>query len=87
MQPGALAPYERSLVSGLPLHLRQADGRLVRLEVDRWLAPADAVDRVVVSRSVSPVLDVGCGPGRIVAALAEQAASRSASTSRRRPSG
>jgi hypothetical protein len=35
----------------------------------RWLRPADAVDAMVVSRCESPVIDIGCGPGRMVAAL------------------
>ncbi|WP_433169322.1 DUF2064 domain-containing protein [Kribbella sp. CA-247076] len=50
------------------------DGRMVPglSEVDRWRAPADAVDRIALSRCEGPVLDIGCGPGRIVTALAEQ---------------
>lgn len=50
------------------------DGRLVPSlsGVDRWRSPADQVDRLALSRCESPVLDVGCGPGRMVAALAEQ---------------
>jgi glycosyltransferase A (GT-A) superfamily protein (DUF2064 family) len=40
--------------------------------LDRWRAPADAVDRLALSRCEGPVLDVGCGPGRIVTALAER---------------
>jgi SAM-dependent methyltransferase len=41
-------------------------------EVDRWRAAADAVDRLALSRCEGPVLDIGCGPGRIVTALAER---------------
>jgi glycosyltransferase A (GT-A) superfamily protein (DUF2064 family)/SAM-dependent methyltransferase len=41
-------------------------------EVDRWRAPADAVDRLALTRCEGPVLDIGCGPGRIVTALAER---------------
>jgi glycosyltransferase A (GT-A) superfamily protein (DUF2064 family)/SAM-dependent methyltransferase len=50
------------------------DGRTVTSlsEVDRWQAPADAVDRLALSRCEGPVLDIGCGPGRIVTALAER---------------
>lgn len=43
-----------------------------RSEVERWRAPADAVDRLALSRCEPPVLDIGCGPGRIVTALAER---------------
>lgn len=41
-------------------------------DVGRWLAPADEVDRLVVGRSTGPVLDVGCGPGRLVHLLHAQ---------------
>ncbi|GAA1672019.1 hypothetical protein GCM10009745_13440 [Kribbella yunnanensis] len=41
-------------------------------ELDRWQSPADEVDRLALSRCEGPVLDIGCGPGRIVTALAEQ---------------
>jgi glycosyltransferase A (GT-A) superfamily protein (DUF2064 family) len=50
------------------------DGRTVPSlsEVDRWTAPADDVDQLALSRCEGPVLDIGCGPGRIVTALAER---------------
>jgi SAM-dependent methyltransferase len=38
--------------------------------VERWCAAADAADEEVLRRCEGPVLDVGCGPGRLVAALA-----------------
>jgi glycosyltransferase A (GT-A) superfamily protein (DUF2064 family)/SAM-dependent methyltransferase len=43
----------------------------VALDHERWLRPADAIDRLVVSRCRGPALDIGCGPGRFVRALAE----------------
>jgi SAM-dependent methyltransferase len=46
-----------------------ADGRLESLPLDRWLAPADAVDAALLERVEGPVLDMGCGPGRHLAAL------------------
>jgi SAM-dependent methyltransferase len=49
------------------------DGRLHTLESDRWLGPADDVDLRVLARARGPVLDIGCGPGRHVEALSEQA--------------
>jgi SAM-dependent methyltransferase len=49
--------------------VRLADGRLERLPLDRWLAPADAVDDALLERVEGPVLDMGCGPGRPLAAL------------------
>ena len=39
------------------------------LDVARWSGDADAVDLMVVSRCEPPVLDLGCGPGRMVVAL------------------
>jgi SAM-dependent methyltransferase len=70
MQIDALPAYEHSLARGTALHLRHPDGRTVTLDVARWLAPADAVDLDALDRAVGPALDVGCGPGRIVAGLA-----------------
>jgi SAM-dependent methyltransferase len=49
--------------------VRLADGRLEPLPLDRWLAPADAVDAAMLDRVEAPVLDIGCGPGRHLAAL------------------
>jgi glycosyltransferase A (GT-A) superfamily protein (DUF2064 family)/SAM-dependent methyltransferase len=39
------------------------------VDLGRWTRPADRVDELVVARCESPVLDIGCGPGRMVAAL------------------
>ncbi|MFB9349521.1 class I SAM-dependent methyltransferase [Streptomyces heliomycini] len=52
-----------------PLFLRRADGWLLPLDVERWCAEADAADLEVLRRCEGAVLDVGCGPGRLVAAL------------------
>ncbi len=41
------------------------------LRLGHWDRPVDHHDRVVLSRCLGPTLDVGCGPGRLVAALAE----------------
>src|SRR5262245_51548245 len=49
--------------------IRLADGRLEPLEIDRWLADADAVDEQILADVAAPVLDLGCGPGRHLAAL------------------
>ncbi len=72
MQPGALAPYEESLRRLAPLAVIDDDGLLTEFDVHRWLGPVDDVDQTVIARCVGPVLDVGCGPGRFVAALAER---------------
>lgn len=72
MQAGALRPYEHSLRTAGPLGLCADDGRVISLDVARWLAPVDKTDETVLTRCTGPVLDVGCGPGRFVAALAER---------------
>ncbi|CAL9507566.1 hypothetical protein SUDANB105_03544 [Streptomyces sp. enrichment culture] len=67
----AAGPYAAALRAGRgPLFLRRADGWLLPLEVERWCARADVVDREVLDRCEGTVLDVGCGPGRLVAELA-----------------
>ncbi|MEU6253577.1 class I SAM-dependent methyltransferase [Streptomyces sp. NPDC047043] len=63
-------PYTRALHTGRgPLFLRRTDGWLLPLEIERWCAEADTADLEVLRRCEGPVLDVGCGPGRLVAAL------------------
>jgi len=52
--------------------LRTAAGQRTALPLRRWLAPADAADRLALEHAAAPVLDVGCGPGRLLAALASQ---------------
>ena len=39
------------------------------LDVARWSGEADDVDLMVVARCEPPVVDLGCGPGRMVVAL------------------
>ncbi|MFE7379195.1 class I SAM-dependent methyltransferase [Streptomyces zhihengii] len=64
-------PYTEALRSGRgPLYLRREDGWLLPLEVERWCGAPDAADATVLDRCRGPVLDIGCGPGRLVAALA-----------------
>ena len=72
MMIGALAPYETSLAGAGPLAMLAEDGDCITLDVERYLAAVDAADASVLDRCRGPVLDVGCGPGRMVAALAER---------------
>lgn len=63
--------YAGALRTGAgPLFLRRKDGWLLPLDLERWLADADAADEGVLARCRGAVLDIGCGPGRLVAALA-----------------
>lgn len=72
MMVGALRPYESCLASAQALSLRTVDGQSIRLDIGRYLADCDAADRTVLERCRGPVLDVGCGPGRMAGALAER---------------
>ncbi|WP_324605912.1 methyltransferase domain-containing protein [Streptomyces sp. NRRL S-813] len=64
-------PYAEALRTGRgPLYLSCPDGRLLPLDVERWCAQPDPADRTVLAACGSHVLDVGCGPGRMVTALA-----------------
>jgi len=50
--------------------LRSVDGESLALPVARWMNDATGADASALSRVLSPVLDVGCGPGRHLQALA-----------------
>ncbi|MEU3984836.1 class I SAM-dependent methyltransferase [Streptomyces sp. NPDC026672] len=64
-------PYADALRAGRgPLFLARGDGWLLPLDVERWCGVADGVDLDVLRRCEGAVLDVGCGPGRLVAELA-----------------
>jgi SAM-dependent methyltransferase len=52
------------------LQLRSADGEVLPLAGDRWAGPPTAIDHRILRRADGPVLDVGCGPGRHLVALA-----------------
>jgi SAM-dependent methyltransferase len=53
-------------------HLQAADGNTLPSRAHYWLGPLTAEDDAALEWAVPPVLDVGCGPGRHVLALAER---------------
>lgn len=67
-----LAGWLREVQGGEDLQprlLRLPDGRVLPLPVARWAGPVDAADESLLARAAGPVLDLGCGPGRLTAAL------------------
>jgi SAM-dependent methyltransferase len=73
MRPGAIALYEEALRRPAgPLTLRTADGHALPLPVSRWCGRPDAADEELLRHCLGPVLDVGCGPGRLTIALTER---------------
>ena|SRR5437588_7846424 len=55
---------------GAPPSLRMEDGTIAPLPLDRYLGSADTTDERVLAGVRGPVLDIGCGPGRHLHALA-----------------
>ena len=56
--------------TGAQARLRVRDGTALPLPLDRYVGPADATDQRLLRDLRGPVLDVGCGPGRHLHALA-----------------
>jgi len=51
--------------------VRSLDGSSAPLPLERWVAPVDDTDSAILDGLAGPVLDIGCGPGRHVAALTD----------------
>jgi SAM-dependent methyltransferase len=56
----------------MPAALRSDDGTVIPLSIERWHGPPTADDLALLRLARPPVLDVGCGPGRHVLALAHR---------------
>jgi len=73
MTPTASDVYGRALEdTATTLRARGEDGMAIPLALERWLGPLTAADAAVLNCARAPVLDVGCGPGRHVLALARR---------------
>jgi SAM-dependent methyltransferase len=53
-----------------PAVLRVDDGGAIPLDVGRWRSEPDGHEAALLHHLVDPVLDIGCGPGRVPTALA-----------------
>ncbi|GLY35231.1 methyltransferase type 12 [Amycolatopsis sp. NBRC 101858] len=60
--------FDRGLL-GHRCWLELATGERVDLPVERWTAASEG-DEVLLDACAGPTLDIGCGPGRLTAALA-----------------
>jgi SAM-dependent methyltransferase len=68
---GGAEPYASALRAGELLYLSDTRARSttrMTMDVSRWNADADDADLTLLSRVAGPVLDIGCGPGRMVRA-------------------
>ena len=61
--------YSGALRDGRRLEAVYPDGRRVAVPVDSWLGPLQPGDAGLLDRCTGATLDVGCGPGRLAAAL------------------
>lgn len=57
-------------LSGAPSRLLCDDGTEIALDVDRWADAAGGCDDWLVRHCTGPTVDLGCGPGRLLVALA-----------------
>jgi SAM-dependent methyltransferase len=70
--PTGPVPAFDPVLAGAPARLVRDDGVEVDLAVRRWRRTAGGEDRWLLDRCTGPVIDLGCGPGRLVAALADR---------------
>ncbi|MEV7729611.1 methyltransferase domain-containing protein [Streptomyces sp. NPDC087917] len=72
-EPWNARPYAEALdAQGSDLSLRDGEGWCLPLDVPRWTGPTDVGDESVLARCEGRVLDIGCGAGRLVGALARR---------------
>ncbi len=54
------------------MHLLTQDGDRRSLPIARWIGNHDQADELMLSRCHGATLDIGCGPGRLTAALTDR---------------
>jgi SAM-dependent methyltransferase len=64
-------PFDIGL-AGLGCRLEREGASATPLDTRRWQADADRSDRWMLDACSGPTVDLGCGPGRLVAALTER---------------
>ena len=62
--------FEAALATGLAVEIEESSGRREPLPVVTWNAGLSGADRTLTDRCIGATLDIGCGPGRFVEALA-----------------
>ncbi len=67
---GGGEPYARALRTDGRIRLTDPDrpDAAIDFDVARWSAAADRVDRSLLEVADGPVIDIGCGPGRMLVA-------------------
>lgn len=63
--------FDRGLL-GHGCWLELASGERIELPVERWTEDSGEGDEVLLDACTGPTLDIGCGPGRLTAALTER---------------
>jgi SAM-dependent methyltransferase len=58
--------------TGAAVTVRMSDGTVDLLALERFLGTADDTDESLLRSARGPVLDIGCGPGRMLDALARR---------------